>query len=234
MWQIPDAVGTVICAPDDGWWYHPKHVEEFPNKINCVTLNLIGYILEQFYIQKFCFLAAQYMYVLYMYVLYMYVLYMYVLYMYVLYMYLITNSDFFPFDFLRRSVFTARYERPWLGSSRQAPASPNGVPCCILVYIVWHFFVGKVATGMVTVQVLQFSHCPYHSTNSPHSSSSTLLSRNTIKMQLCNRIYYSKVYWRPNMFRAAHRSSSGGLNCICSLWFICPYGDRTLPRLSKH
>jgi len=26
------------------------------------------------------------------------------------------------------------------------------------------------------------------------------------------------------MFRAAHRSSSGALNCICSLWFICPYG----------
>ena len=23
------------------------------------------------------------------------------------------------------------------------------------------------------------------------------------------------------MFRAAHRSSSGALNCICSLWFIC-------------
>jgi hypothetical protein len=46
------------------------------------------------------------------------------------------------------------------------------------------------------------------------------LSRNTNKMQLCNRIYYSKVYWRLNMFRAAHRSSSGALNCICSLWFI--------------
>ena len=32
------------------------------------------------------------------------------------------------------------------------------------------------------------------------------------------------------MFRAAHRSSSGALNC--SLWFICPCGDRPLPRLS--
>ena len=59
-----------------------------------------------------------------------------------------------------------------------------------------------------------------------------LLSRNTNKMQLCNRIYYSKVYWRLNMFRAAHRSSSGALNCICSLWFICPYSDRPLSRLS--
>jgi len=28
------------------------------------------------------------------------------------------------------------------------------------------------------------------------------------------------------MFRAANRSSSGALNRICSLWFICPYGDR--------
>jgi len=35
-----------------------------------------------------------------------------------------------------------------------------------------------------------------------------------------------------NMFRAAHRSSSGALSCICSLWFICPYGDWPLPKLS--
>jgi hypothetical protein len=58
------------------------------------------------------------------------------------------------------------------------------------------------------------------------------LSRNTNKMHLCNRIYYSKVYWRLNMFRAAHRSSSGAVNCICSLWFIYTCGDRTLSRLS--
>ena len=32
------------------------------------------------------------------------------------------------------------------------------------------------------------------------------LSRNTNKMQLCNRIYYSKVYSRLNMFREPHRS----------------------------
>ena len=37
---------------------------------------------------------------------------------------------------------------------------------------------------------------------------------------------------RLNMFRVAHRSSSGALNCICSVWFICPYGDRPLSRLS--
>jgi hypothetical protein len=34
------------------------------------------------------------------------------------------------------------------------------------------------------------------------------------------------------MFRAAHRSSPGALNCICSLWFICPCFDRSLSRLS--
>ena len=33
MWQIPDAVHIVACAPDDGWWYHPKHVEQFPDKL---------------------------------------------------------------------------------------------------------------------------------------------------------------------------------------------------------
>jgi hypothetical protein len=42
--QIPDAVDIVVCAPDDGWWYYPKHVEQFPDKINCVTLHLVGYI----------------------------------------------------------------------------------------------------------------------------------------------------------------------------------------------
>jgi hypothetical protein len=40
-----------------------------------------------------------------------------------------------------------------------------------------------------------------------------VLSRNTNKTQLCNRIYYSKVYWRLNMFQEVHRSSSGALNC---------------------
>jgi hypothetical protein len=34
------------------------------------------------------------------------------------------------------------------------------------------------------------------------------------------------------MFRAAHRSSSEAVNCICSLWFIYPCGDRPLSRLS--
>jgi hypothetical protein len=43
--QIPDAAGTVVCTPDDGWWYHPKYVEQFPDKINCVMLRLVGHIL---------------------------------------------------------------------------------------------------------------------------------------------------------------------------------------------
>jgi len=42
----PKAVDTVVCAPDDGRRYHPKHVEQFPEKINCVTLHLVGYISE--------------------------------------------------------------------------------------------------------------------------------------------------------------------------------------------
>jgi hypothetical protein len=36
---MPDAVDTVVCPPDDGWWYHPKLVKQFPDKINCVTLH---------------------------------------------------------------------------------------------------------------------------------------------------------------------------------------------------
>jgi len=43
---LPAAVDTDVCAPDDAWWYHPKHVEQFPYKINCVTLHLVGHILE--------------------------------------------------------------------------------------------------------------------------------------------------------------------------------------------
>jgi hypothetical protein len=39
--------------PDDGWRYHPKHVEQFPDTINCVTLHLVGYILEC-YSSYFC------------------------------------------------------------------------------------------------------------------------------------------------------------------------------------
>ena len=29
VWQVPDAVDILVCASDDGWKYHPKHVEQF-------------------------------------------------------------------------------------------------------------------------------------------------------------------------------------------------------------
>jgi hypothetical protein len=35
-------------------------------------------------------------------------------------------------------------------------------------------------------------------------------------MQPCNRIYYSTVHWRLNMFRAAYRSSSGALTVFAA------------------
>jgi hypothetical protein len=42
--QIPDAVDTVVCAHDDGWKYHPKYVEQFPdiNKLCnvCILLDI--------------------------------------------------------------------------------------------------------------------------------------------------------------------------------------------------
>ena len=36
-------------APDDGWRHHLKHVEQFPDKISCVKLHLVGYVLEYYY-----------------------------------------------------------------------------------------------------------------------------------------------------------------------------------------
>ena len=39
-WVAPVVdVDTVVCAPDDGWRCHPKHVKQFPDKINCVKLH---------------------------------------------------------------------------------------------------------------------------------------------------------------------------------------------------
>jgi hypothetical protein len=50
VWQIPDSVDAVVCAPDDGWKYHPKYVEQFPdiNKL-CKVASCwiyIGILLE--------------------------------------------------------------------------------------------------------------------------------------------------------------------------------------------
>jgi hypothetical protein len=51
VWQITDAVDTVVCAPDDGWKYHPKHVEQFPdinklcNVASCWMYYYIGILL---------------------------------------------------------------------------------------------------------------------------------------------------------------------------------------------
>ena len=38
----------------------------------------------------------------------------------------------------------------------------------------------------------------------------------TNNMQPCNRIYYSTVHWRLNMFRATYRSSSGALTVFAA------------------
>jgi hypothetical protein len=54
VWQIPDAVDTVVWAPDDGWKYHPKHVQQFPdiNKLCSVASCwiYIGILLGAHYI----------------------------------------------------------------------------------------------------------------------------------------------------------------------------------------
>jgi len=44
---VPDAVITVICAPDDRWNNHLKHVERavYRNIINCIQSHLVGQLL---------------------------------------------------------------------------------------------------------------------------------------------------------------------------------------------
>jgi hypothetical protein len=48
---ITDAVDTVVCAPDDEWKWHPKHVEQFPyiyklcNVASCWIYEYIGILL---------------------------------------------------------------------------------------------------------------------------------------------------------------------------------------------
>jgi hypothetical protein len=39
VWQTPVSLDTVVCAPNDRWRYHPKHVEQFPdiNKLRKVA-----------------------------------------------------------------------------------------------------------------------------------------------------------------------------------------------------
>jgi hypothetical protein len=38
-WRTPPTVHS-------NRWYHSKHIKQFPDKINCVMLHLVGYILE--------------------------------------------------------------------------------------------------------------------------------------------------------------------------------------------
>jgi hypothetical protein len=66
---IVHVVDTVVCSPDDVWWYHPKLVEQFPNKIKCVILHLVGLILEHhhllLFLSFFFFLSHSTLYVTY-------------------------------------------------------------------------------------------------------------------------------------------------------------------------
>jgi hypothetical protein len=56
VWQISDAVGTVVCTSDDGWKYHPKHVEQLPgmyklsNVASCWIYEYNGILLGVHYI----------------------------------------------------------------------------------------------------------------------------------------------------------------------------------------
>ena len=58
VWQIPDAVDTVVCNPDGGWRYHPKHVEQFPDKNklrNVASCYIYIYVYIYIYIYIYIF-----------------------------------------------------------------------------------------------------------------------------------------------------------------------------------
>jgi len=39
---VPEALVTVLCTPDDGYGWHPKHIEWTCRKIDCFVLHLVG------------------------------------------------------------------------------------------------------------------------------------------------------------------------------------------------
>ena len=43
---MPDDIDTVLCAPDDGWRYHPKHVEQFTDINKQCNVASVGYVLD--------------------------------------------------------------------------------------------------------------------------------------------------------------------------------------------
>ena len=45
IWPVPEAVVTVLCTPDDGCGWHPKHVEWTCRIIDCFVLHLVGQLL---------------------------------------------------------------------------------------------------------------------------------------------------------------------------------------------
>ena len=59
---MPDVVDTVECVPDNGWRYHPKHVEQFTdtNKVCKVAPGCIFIGIERIniFLTAFCYLDA--------------------------------------------------------------------------------------------------------------------------------------------------------------------------------
>jgi len=45
IWPVPEAAVTVLCSPDDGCGWHPKHVERTCRIIGCFVLHLVGQLL---------------------------------------------------------------------------------------------------------------------------------------------------------------------------------------------
>jgi len=47
IWPVSQAALTVLCTPDDGCGWHPKHVEWTCKIIDCFVFHLVGHLLIQ-------------------------------------------------------------------------------------------------------------------------------------------------------------------------------------------
>ena len=59
IWPVVEAVVTVLCTPDDGCSWHPKHVEWTCRKIDCFVLHLVGQLIYYNIPFVMCFLTQK-------------------------------------------------------------------------------------------------------------------------------------------------------------------------------
>jgi hypothetical protein len=97
----------------------------------------------------------------------------------------------------------------WLYFVRTLPLFCTYFPC--ILYVLCLYF-GRILPVLCTYFAL---FCTFYETfRTRYRAYDSVEISN--KMQPCNRIFYSTVHWRLNMFRAAYRSSSRALNSFAA------------------